>query len=596
MAALPIDDGHTVVLPSLPKSFPRPESSPVSIAQSWLDRLRHTINAGRFEDLKELLHVESWWRDALTLSWDLRTLHGLPNITGLLQKRTARLHFNFLRIHRNGYFDPKWCHISPELECIETMFEFETSQVRGKGMLRLVQDFDGLWKAYVLYTAAQELVGYEDAAYTRRPHGGNNSLGGGALAGNWLERRRRTVDFQEAEPTVLVIGAGQAGLNVAARLQALGVSCLLIDRNKRIGDNWRNRYRTLVTHDPVHTSHMAYLPFPPTWPFFTPKDKLGDWFETYASAMELNVWIRTSVKSASYDEGTLTWTVDLLRADENQQRTLHPRHVIFCTGHSGEPSVPSFPGQDTFKGSIYHGSQHEDASYCKGDLHGKKVLVVGTGNSGHDVAQNYCENGADVTMIQRGSTYVFTTTKGLLTINKGAYEEGGPPTEDADVYSQSTPLPLKFHLDVEGTKEIAEAEKETLDGLRSAGFRLNSGVGGGGILSNYLRKGGGYYIDVGASKLIGEGKIKIVQSPDGIKGFGENALELADGRKLEADIVVLATGYDNMRSSVRKTLGDKVADRCQDAWGLDEEGELRGVRALHLNTCIRSKHPNGFHV
>ncbi|KAL9097304.1 MAG: hypothetical protein Q9165_000731 [Trypethelium subeluteriae] len=586
MAALAIDDGHTVVLPSLPKSSQGPESTPISIAQSWLDRLKHTINAGELEDLKDLLHAECWWRDALTLSWDLRTLHGFPNITGLLQRTTPPLHFDVLRIYKNGHFDTKWSRISPELECVETMFEFETSTVRGKGVLRLVRDFDGLWKAYVLYTAAQELVGYEDAAYTRRPHGGNNSLGGGALAGNWLERRQRTVEFQDAEPTVLIIGAGQAGLNVAARLQALGISCLLIDRNKRIGDNWRNRYRTLVTHDPVHVSHMAYLPFPPTWPFFTPKDKLGDWFETYASAMELNAWTRTSVKSASYNDETSTWTVDLLRADRDQQRTLHPRHIIFCTGHSGEPRVPSFPGQDTFTGSVYHGSQHEDASYYKGDLRGKKVLVVGTGNSGHDVAQNYCENGADVTMIQRGSTYVFTTTKGLLTINKGAYEEGGPSTEDADVYSQSTPLPLKFHLDVEETKEIAEAEKETLDGLRNAGFRLNSGVGGGGILSNYLRKGGGYYIDVGASKLIGEGKIKIVQSSDGIRGFEENSLVLADGRELEADVVVLATGFDNMRTSIRRVLGNEVADRCQDAWGLDGEGELRGVRAFHLDYML----------
>lgn len=167
---------------------------------------------------------------------------------------------------------------------------------------------------------------------------------------------------------------------------------------------------------------MAYLPFPPTWPQFTPKDKLGDWFEAYASIMELNVWMQTSIASAEYNDTGAEWNVTVSRGN-GTQRTLHPRHVVWCTGHSGEALVPSFPGQESFQGTVYHGSQHRDASDF--NVRGKKVVVVGTGNSGHDIAQNYYENGADVTMLQRRGTYVLTADKGVFMLHEGLHEDGG---------------------------------------------------------------------------------------------------------------------------------------------------------------------------
>ncbi|KAI3299383.1 hypothetical protein DTO002I6_1610 [Penicillium roqueforti] len=85
------------------------------------------------------------------------------------------------------------------------------------------------------------------------------------------------------------------------------------------------------------------------------------------------------------------------------------------------------------------------------------------------------------------------------------------------------------------------------------------------------------HIDVGCSQLIIDGKIKVNHNPGGITGFGTHGLLLANGDSLPADVVVLATGYDNMRTTVRKVLGDKVADRCSDVWDLDSEGELRAM-------------------
>lgn len=205
------------------------------------------------------------------------------------------------------------------------------------------------------------------------------------------------------------------------------------------------------------------------------------------------------------------------------------------------------------------------------------MVVIGTGNSGHDISQNFYENGADVTMVQRRGTYVISAGIGLHMLHEGMYDEDGPPTEDADVYGQSFPLAVQFALSVDMTNRIAAAEKTNLDGLRQAGFEVDFGDDGSGIYRKYITRGGGYYIDVGGSQLIIDGKIKVKRSPDGIKGFEPNALVLADGTKLEADIVVLATGYDNMVTSARKILGDKVADRCNNVWDLDSEGEVNAV-------------------
>ncbi len=183
-------------------------------------------------------------------------------------------------------------------------------------------------------------------------------------------------------------------------------------------------------------------------------------------------------------------------------------------------------------------------------------------------------------MLQRRGTYVISANTGLFMLHEGLYDETGPPTEEADVYGQSLPLPVAFALNVGLTQRIAAAEKENIEGLTKAGFNLDFGEDGSGILRKYVTRGGGYYIDVGCSQLIIDGKIKVVQNPDGIKGFEENGLVLADGSRLEADVVVLATGYDNMLTSAQKILGDKVAGRCKNVWDLDEEGEIRTVSSF----------------
>jgi cation diffusion facilitator CzcD-associated flavoprotein CzcO len=587
MATLLADTAHTIELPRSSKqhatiSISTP-TSPEETVEEWLTRFSTVMASSDASKLREVFHPRGWWRDHLAVSWDFRTINGISELTEFLRPVIAEIGFQNITAVKHGKFVPSVVKPIDGLEWVESMFTFETNIGTGKGMLRLVKN-DGSWVAHMLYTSLQHLKGVEELLGDNRSHGGNNSLEGGVSSGNWFERRQRQKDLIGEDPTVFVVGAGQAGLNIAARLQVMGVSTLIVDKNERVGDNWRSRYRTLVTHDPIQYCHMSYLPFPKTWPLFIAKDKLADWFEIYASAMELNIWQQTTIKNAEYSDERKCWTVEVTRHN-GSTRILKPKHVVFCTGQAGEPRIPHFPGQGDFKGKVYHGSQHKDAS-DGGDVRGKKVVVVGTGNSGHDIAQNYYECGANVQILQRRGTYVIQANKGLFMLHHGLYDEHGPPTDDADVYGQSLPIPVQFALNVDMTNRIREAEADNIEGLQKAGFKLDFGHDGSGIYRKYITRGGGYYIDVGASQLIIDGKISIIQSLDGIRAFESDGLVLANDQKLEADIVVLATGFDNMRTTLRKSLGDKIANRCGDVWDLDNEGEVNTVSgSKHLILC-----------
>jgi len=369
---------------------------------------------------------------------------------------------------------------------------------------------------------------------------------------------------------VLIIGGGHSGLEVAARLKYLGVRTLVVEKNARIGDNWRNRYEALCLHDPVWYDHMAYLPFPPTWPVFTPAHKFANWLEHYAEALELDVWTSSDVQHAQKNQSG-SWDITVDRA--GTQRVLRVRHLIFATGiGDGVGQIPSFPGMNTFKGQILHSTQHQRAA----DHEGKKVAIIGAGNSAHDIAVDYYEHGVDVTICQRGSTHVLSQKKGLSRMMYPIYGEDGPPTELADRINASFPYLMRIELSRRLVQVIEEDDKETLDGLRKVGFKLNRGMMEAGMLISTLVRGGGYYIDVGASRMIIDGKIKL-KNDSAIVALTETGLKFEDGSELSADVIICATGLGDVRNIVRKVCGDTIADACKRILGLDSEGEIYGV-------------------
>ena len=293
--------------------------------------------------------------------------------------------------------------------------------------------------------------------------------------------------------------------------------------------------------------------------------------------MELNVWTSTIIDGEPiFDPTTHKWTITLSR--NGTKRTLHPKHIILASGASGEPKIPRFGGIETFKGDIHHSSKHQGGARYKG----KRAVIVGCCNSAHDIARDLYENGAaSVTMVQRSSTYVITQESLLCHILGGVYEEHGLPVEDADLFSQCLPIPIFKIVQQHVTKNIAAQDHEILSRLAKAGFKLDYGYDGSGVFMKFLLTGGGYYIDVGCSKLVGDGHIKIKQGVQ-VKEIVPDGIVFEDGSKLEADLIVLATGYKNMRETARKIFGDVVGDKVGNVWGLNEEGEIATIwQSMH---------------
>ncbi|MCA9965270.1 MAG: NAD(P)/FAD-dependent oxidoreductase, partial [Anaerolineales bacterium] len=358
------------------------------------------------------------------------------------------------------------------------------------------------------------------------------------------------------------------GIGLGARLKRLGVPTIIIEKNPRPGDSWRNRYKSLCLHDPVWYDHLPYLPFPDHWPVFAPKDKIGDWLEMYTKVMELNYWGSTLCKKASYNEETQEWEVHVNRNGEDL--VLRPKQLVLATGMSGMPNVPNIPGADTFKGEIHHSSAHRDSEAYAG----KKCVVLGSNNSAHDICAALYENDADVTMIQRSSTHIARSDT-LMDLALGdLYSEralaNGVDTNTADMIFASLPYRILHTFQIPVYEEMARRDAEFYEQLEKAGFMLDWGDDGSGLFMKYLRRGSGYYIDVGASQLIIDGSVKL-RSGVNIDHINEHSVVLTDGSELPADLIVLATGYGSMNGFAARLISQEVADKVGKVWGLGSD-------------------------
>ncbi len=527
---------HTLPIAKYPSTGDTSKVDVEKVVSQWISDFNASVSRdGDDGAFKDVFLTESYWRDQLCMSWTFHTWHGSEEMSGFVKKNGLR-GLSISTDKSSEYRAPKATTFDyyGSINGLQSFLEVETDVGRGRGLVRLCPE-NGKWKAFTLFTTLQDLKDYPWHTSERRPLGIIHGSDPGKK--NWKERRMAEQNLEgEEEPTVLIIGAGQGGLTSAARLGRLGIKTLIIDREDRVGDNWRNRYHQLVLHDPVWYDHLPYIEFPKNWPVFTPKDKLGDWFESYASAMELNVWTKSTLVSSRWDDSKRQWTVEIdrTRADgTNENRVLHPRHIIQATGHSGEMNFPVIKGMENFKGeNLCHSSQFKGAQ--KGE--GKRAIVVGCCNSGHDIAQDFYEHGYDVTMVQRSSTYVVSSDAVLEVLLGGLYEENGPPVDDADLFFMSMPNPVLKRLHQDATVLTKQKDHETLTGLKKAGFKDDSGPDDAGFFMKYFQRGGGYYIDVGASKLIADGKIRIKQGQE-IDCINEHSITFADGVELPADAI-----------------------------------------------------------
>lgn len=539
-------------------------------AARWLADFEKALADGEHSALAALFRPDAHWRDLLALKWDIETVSGREAILSRLPDAAAGVEPSGFEIDPDR--TPPRQVIRAGSDCIEAIFRFATAVGRGSGVLRLTADKNGTQKAWTLLTALDEITAHTERIGDARPSG---TIYSRDFSGpNWLDRRNDARAYADRDPDILVVGAGQAGLSVGARLAQLGLDTLIVDSETRLGDNWRLRYHALTLHNQVHVNHMPYMPFPPNWPRYIPKDKIANWFEAYAESMELNVWTETGFETASYDDGADKWTAVLKRAD-GTVREMKPRHIVMATGVSAVPIRPKLPGLDNFNGTVLHSGEYTEATQWSG----KKAIVVGTGNSGHDIAQDLHSHGCEVTMIQRGSTMIVNVEPSAQ-LPYALYDEG-PSTEDCDLIVASVPLALQKRAHQLITGKAKELDSELLDGLQRIGFKLDFGDDDTGWQFKYLKHGGGYYFNVGCSDLLAEGQIGLAQNDD-VARFTATGVELKTGELLPADLVVLATGFEGQAEMTRRLLGDEIADRVGGVWGFDPE--LQELRSMWTRT------------
>jgi putative flavoprotein involved in K+ transport len=530
-------------------------SAATGTVTSWLSSFDAALRAGDAAAAAALFTEDCFWRDLVAFTWNITTVEGRAGVTDMLEHTLTTVQPSGWRITAGE--EPA------EADGVtEAWIEFETAVGRGRGHLRLR---DGA--AWTLLTTLYELKGHEEPARDRRPKGAEHGIHRDRET--WLDRRER--EARElgyvTQPEVLVIGGGQGGIALGARLRQLDVPTIVIDKHPRPGDQWRSRYKSLCLHDPVWYDHLPYVKFPDNWPVFAPKDKIADWLESYTRVMELNYWSNTRALDASYDEATREWTVTVER--DGKPVVLRPKQLVLATGMSGKPNIPDLPGTDVFRGEQHHSSAHTGPDAYRG----KKCVVIGSNNSAFDICGALWENGADVTMVQRSSTHIVRSDS-LMEIGLGAlYSEqavaSGMTTEKADLVFASLPYRIMHEFQIPLYDQMRERDADFYERLEKSGFEHDWGEDGSGLFMKYLRRGSGYYIDVGAADLVANGDVALVKGQ--VDHLTEHAVVLADGTELPADLVVYATGYGSMNGWAADLISQEVADRVGKVWGLGSD-------------------------
>ncbi len=528
--------------------------------EAWLAAFGAALAARDVETAAGMFATGSFWRDIVAFTWNITTVEGRDGIRDLLAA-------NLERVDPTGFVPSE-----PATEdggVVTLWFTFETAVGRGDGLLRLVEE-DGADRAWTLLTTLQELKGYEEPRGTRRVKGAEH--GARKDRTTWKERREEEAESlgTTTQPYVLVIGGGQGGIALGARLRQLGVPSLVIDKHPRPGDQWRGRYKSLCLHDPVWYDHLPYVKFPDNWPVFAPKDKIADWLESYVRVMEVPYWSSTEAKSATWSEEAGHWTVEVER--EGQPLTLRPTQLVFATGMSGKPRVPEIPGTDVFAGDVHHSSRHPGPDAYRG----KRAVVIGSNNSAFDICGALWEHDVDVTMVQRSSTHVIRSESLMEYALGDLYSEravaAGVTTERADLIFASLPYRIMHEFQIPVYQKVAEVDKDYYDRLEAAGFWHDWGADGSGLFMKYLRRGSGYYIDVGSVELVANGEVKLVHGQ--VDHLTADSVVLDDGTELPADLVVLATGYNSMNGWVADLIDQPTADRLGKVWGLGSDTPL----------------------
>ncbi|VUC33505.1 unnamed protein product [Clonostachys rosea] len=565
-------DGFT--LPKIPPHILQPgvkkeDINAEAVIEAWISKLRQAFETKSFiGNLDDLFIDDCWWRDIVGLHWNFSSKHGKEDIANYLSSAPNTL--SELECSRSGGIKPFVIEV-PGMIWVQSAFTFKTAFGSGTGLVKLLNVEGNEWKAWTVFTQLEKFDFQKDIEVKRQQHPATLSKNNSSSQGPATQESSASRDDLQ----VLIVGAGQAGLSIGARLHHMGIKTVIAERHARVGDVWRKRYLSVRLNTPTYTDHPPFMKIPETWPRWLSGAQVASFWEHYQEMMGLDVLTSANVISAVYNETERRYKVIIQRDDWTM--TLYPRHVVLATGvFSDRPIVPTFPGQEQFQGQIYHSSQHSTAQSVQ-NLPQKNVVVIGPGTSGHDVAQDFVNHGAKAVSLVQRSDIFFLSAESCEAIQLFLWKMEGLTTEEADLIGNSTPLAVIRTMSIGMTKAMAEIDKDTIVGLKKAGMILNTGEDGFGLADYQLIYGGRYYLDQGASEMVVDGRIKVHSCEKGVKELQNEAVVLEDGTQVKADIIVLATGYHSNAETVEKIMGSEVAQKLSSTFGrMDSENERDG--------------------
>ncbi|KAF5388434.1 hypothetical protein D9615_000675 [Tricholomella constricta] len=445
-----------------------------TIASEWLQTYGDSLQTANIESVLASFLPSGWLRDVLTFTWNNRALEGREKIASYLRDTLSAAKVSDVKLDSRKHLSPQQSSLDPEW--ISGGFTFTTVIAIGQGYFHLAKDEYGAWKAQIVFMTMKDLKGHEEMG----PEAGIYE--GHTLAWSDVHQSRKLKI--EQDPYVIIVGAGQTGLNVAARFHQMSIPSIVLETNARVGDNWRKRYPTLSLHTPRTHHSLLYQPYPQNWPIFTPRDKLADWLEQYAKSQDLVVWTNSRpLPIPTYDFNTKRWTVVVDK--DGTHVTLHPAHIVLATGTLGKPRYPDMIDKETFRNTILHACEYAGGR----PFSGKRVVVVGAGNTAADICQDLVVQGAQsVTMVQRSSTCVIAASSVASVTN--AWPEG-VPQDVADLKFMSCPLLLLKRMLGSREKEAWAREQGMHEGLTKAGLKLNMGSDGAGLALLLFERFGG---------------------------------------------------------------------------------------------------------
>jgi cation diffusion facilitator CzcD-associated flavoprotein CzcO len=378
------------------------------------------------------------------------------------------------------------------------------------------------------------------------------------------------------EIDVFIVGGGNAAAALAARLKVFNVSSVMADRNANIGDNWALRYDSLKFHVPTSYCGLPFSGYPAELQDkILKRDDLAAHLRKYVQTFELDIVNSVEIISTRLEENG-RWRVDF-RTPEGEYTVL-AKHLVQATGIGSRiPYTPAIAEQKAYHGIAMHSSQYKNAEILK-DQGIESVCIVGSASTAFDVLEDCHDAGLKVTMIVRSPQYLVPLKYVCHELGLGAYDLD---VEAADKVFMMMPTIVDSLLGHGLFTQLALQEPERYSTLRKAGFPvIDSRDPDAALMHNLIERGGGHYVDTGATKLLAEGKVGFRAGSEP-KAYTKSGLRLSDDTNLDADAVIWCTGFAD--KDARETVADimKIDLPVDATWGVDEEGEILGMWKRH---------------